>query len=445
MRAATARPPIRTGEIGLLGLGGGLVALALVLLLSARGGAGSSPTAAPLTDPYQATNGDIAFWEQRAHDDPADFTALNHLASAYIQRGRETGDVSAYSSAEAATQASLATLPGDNYTAYATEAYLKNVRHDFAGSLETAKKAMTLDPGNPYAPMVIGDDELALGQYDAAFDGYQKLVAQAPDYSTFARLAQAYEIRGDLPNAEGAWKNAVELDPGTNAEGSAWVRTQYGNFLFNQGRANDAETQYEGALAAFPGYIHALAGQANVAAANGDYARAIALDTDVTNRVPLPQYVAALGDIYATAGQQDKAQKQYDLIGAIEQLYQANGINTDLLMSLFFADHNTNIDQAVQQAMGALQVQPDSIYSADAAGWALYKAGRFSDALPYAQRALAQGTQDASIHYHAGMIDKALGNTAAARDELSRALAINPHFSPLLAPIAQQALEELGG
>lgn len=447
MRAATAKPAMSAAGIGLLALGGGLVMLALILLPLARGGGGSNPTAAgaPSVDPHRTTNANIAFWEQRVTADPADFGAYNRLAMGYIQRGRETGDVANYTSAEAAVRASLAELPGDNYTAYALEAYLQNVRHDFAGSIETARKASLLDPADTYAPMVIGDNLAALGHYNRAFDAFNELVNDAPNLSTFSRLAQVHEIRGDLKNADGAWKNAIALDAGGNPESTAWAHTQYGNFLYNQGHTDDAGTQYGAALAAFPGYIHALAGQANVAAAEGDHGRAIDLYTQVTNRQPLPQYVAVLGDIYAAAGKQAEADRQYALIGAIEQLYQANGINVDLQMSLFFADHDRQIDEAVRQAMGALQAQPDSIYTADAAGWALYKAGRFEEALTYSQRALSQGAQDANVYYHAGMVHKALGNSAAAREELAHALAINPHFSPLQAPIAQQALVELGG
>jgi tetratricopeptide (TPR) repeat protein len=114
-------------------------------------------------------------------------------------------------------------------------------------------------------------------------------------------------------------------------------------------------------------------------------------------------------------------------------------------MSLFFADHDTSISSAVRQALAVRQAQPGSIYTADAVAWALYKAGQFDQALPYANAALTMGTQDASLFYHAGMIQKALGNNSAAQDDLHKAIGINPHFSPVQAPIAQQALSELAG
>jgi Tfp pilus assembly protein PilF len=42
--------------------------------------------------------------------------------------------------------------------------------------------------------------------------------------------------------------------------------------------------------------------------------------------------------------------------------------------------------------------------------------------------------------YHAGMAARAAGERGAARSYLERALALNPHFSPLYAPRARRAL-----
>ena len=86
-----------------------------------------------------------------------------------------------------------------------------------------------------------------------------------------------------------------------------------------------------------------------------------------------------------------------------------------------------------------------NIDAADALGWALHAAGRDAEALGYAQRATALGTRSASFLYHRGMIEQALGMAPQARATLSSALTTNPHFSPLFAPRAQQALTALGG
>jgi len=57
--------------------------------------------------------------------------------------------------------------------------------------------------------------------------------------------------------------------------------------------------------------------------------------------------------------------------------------------------------------------------------------------------ALAQGTQDAMLFYHAGMIARATNDPAAARDYLQRALAIAPRFDPVAPAIARAVLDSL--
>ena len=56
--------------------------------------------------------------------------------------------------------------------------------------------------------------------------------------------------------------------------------------------------------------------------------------------------------------------------------------------------------------------------------------------------ALAFGTKDAKLMYHAGMIAAALGDTSRARTQLTAALALDPTFDPLQ---AQRARETLAG
>jgi hypothetical protein len=59
--------------------------------------------------------------------------------------------------------------------------------------------------------------------------------------------------------------------------------------------------------------------------------------------------------------------------------------------------------------------------------------------------ALRLGTRDARLFYHAGMIERALGNTAAAAAYLRQALATNPRFHPRHADDARRALRALDG
>ena len=55
----------------------------------------------------------------------------------------------------------------------------------------------------------------------------------------------------------------------------------------------------------------------------------------------------------------------------------------------------------------------------------------------------ARSTRDPRLLFHAGMTDKALGDTDRARGYLGQALALNPRFHPLQADVASRALAEL--
>ena len=420
-----------------------LAALALALFIVGCGGSqGTTGNAGAPADPTATTSGVIRFWEDRVKRDRLDFVAYNKLAAAYIQRARETGDVSDYSRAQAALEASLNSLPENNYTAVVLLAAVHVVKHEFEDAMALAEEAISLKPGDLYGYAVLGDAQLALGRYDEAYETYLKVVAESPGLSSFSRLAHLLQLRGDLDSAELAWQNAISTDGRRRPENTAWARVQMGHFYFNTGDLDSAEARYESALEAFPDYVHALAGLAKVRAARSDYDEAISLYSQVVARYPIPEYVIALGDVYHAAGRETEAVKQYDLVSAIDRLYKANGVNTDLQMALFFADHDLSLGEALRQARAEYE-RRGSIQAADVLAWALYKSGRYQEAQTYSREALRLGSQDALMLFHAGMIEERLGDYEGARDYLERAVAINPRFSVLYSETAADTLREL--
>jgi len=149
--------------------------------------------------------------------------------------------------------------------------------------------------------------------------------------------------------------------------------------------------------------------------------------------------VAQLGDLYRANGQQAKAHKQYALIGVIERLLVANGVKTDLETALFDADHGIRLPAALALARAARAERP-SIDGDDVLAWALYRNGRCGEARGHSKQALRLGTRDALKLFHRGMIERCLGDREASRNTLRQALALNPHFSILWAPVARKAL-----
>jgi tetratricopeptide (TPR) repeat protein len=100
------------------------------------------------------------------------------------------------------------------------------------------------------------------------------------------------------------------------------------------------------------------------------------------------------------------------------------------------------LEKALQLALAELRTRKD-IYGYDAAAWAHFKNGNLEEAQIFIEQAMALGTRDAQLYFHAGMIALELGQKDQAREYLEEALAINPHFSILHAEKARRALEIL--
>jgi tetratricopeptide (TPR) repeat protein len=199
---------------------------------------------------------------------------------------------------------------------------------------------------------------------------------------------------------------------------------------------------YDLATKTLPNYPPALAGQARIAAARGELEQAAALYKQAFDRMPLGEYAILLGDVYTEMGEKKEAAEQYDLVRAIDKLERANGVNTDLEIGFFYADHNLELQTSLEKARAAYKARP-SIDAADTLAWTLYKTENYREAQPYASEALKLGTRDPLKLFHAGMISKALGQKEQAQEYLQQAVDLNPHFSLLYSDDAAAELKAL--
>jgi tetratricopeptide (TPR) repeat protein len=162
----------------------------------------------------------------------------------------------------------------------------------------------------------------------------------------------------------------------------------------------------------------------------------------VTRILPDPNYVAALGDLYKLAGREEDAKKQYALVEQIGHLSELNGALYNRQLALFYADHDIKPKEAYELAAKEYEARKD-IYGADAVAWTALKANKTAEAQTAIKDALRLGTNDAKIFYHAGTIERSLGNKIEAAGYLQNALKINPAFDLLQAGKARAALQEL--
>lgn len=435
----------------------GLATLAAVLLftgvLNLRGAIGSDDSSAWETNPGERSGIDqlvgapmrtvtelddqIVSLQDELRANPNASNSATALGHAYLQKARETGDPSYYPKAESLFQRALGQNDAD-FSAATGLGTLALARHQFAQALEWGERAKAINPYSAAAYGVIGDAQIELGRYDEAIATIQQMVDLRPELASFARVSYIRELHGDIPGAIDAMERAAEAGA-ARAENVAWTQTQIGNLYFNSGNLEGAAAAYDRALVTLDGYVYALTGNARIAAARGEIEEAVALYSQAIRTMPLPEFVIALGETYEAAGRIDEARQQYALVEAMIRLYAEAGVETDIELALFEADHGDDPALAVKHAQDGYAARP-SVKSAGVVAWALYKAGKFSEAWAYSQKALALGSQDATTFYHAGMIAAALGMTDRARDLISKSLTVNPYFSPIHAPAAKQYL-----
>jgi tetratricopeptide (TPR) repeat protein len=266
------------------------------------------------------------------------------------------------------------------------------------------------------------------------------MVDLRPGLSSYARVSYARELQGDVAGAVALMTKA--FDDASSPEDRAWVSNQLGDLAFNSGDLTGAERNYRRAVAMDPTFVPAQAGLAKILAARGRTTQAIGAFEAVVRVYPLPEYVIALVDLDTVARRTGEAARQTGLLHVEEQLFRANGVNMDLEVALFDADHGVSLPAGLAAAQ-AEWGRRHSVVVADALAWALYANGRYAEALVASNRALHLGTRNALFLFHRGMIEKALGRTRAARRDLAAALDVNPYLSILWAGPAAQTLTSL--
>jgi tetratricopeptide (TPR) repeat protein len=366
---------------------------------------------------------------------PDDARSVALLGLAYAQRARETGDAAYVSRADRALRRAVKLEPR-NLEALTGLGGVALTRHRFRDALVLARRAVAVAPraAAPYG--VLGDALLELGRYDAAFAAFDRMAALKPNTSSYARVSYARELRGETAAAIDAMDLALDAAAG-RPEAYAWTAVELGKLHWSAGRPARAASFYRLALAARPGFAPALDSLARVEARRGRIVRAVALQRRAVEAVPLPGYVAQLGDLLAATGRKRQAREQYGLVDAIEKLQVANGSSVDLESALYRTDHGIRLAETLELARRAHADRP-SIAGDDVLAWALARNGRCSEARSYSQRSLRLGTRDASLFFHRGMIERCLGRDTGAGRWFRLALETNPHFSLLWSPTARR-------
>ncbi|MBA2705146.1 MAG: tetratricopeptide repeat protein [Blastocatellia bacterium] len=399
-----------------------------------------SPDLSVAKGPSTPADARIQTAQQAIAQSPNKPEGYNLLASAFMQKARETGDFGFNARAEGALVRSLEVDP-ENYDAIKLRAKLLLTYHRFGEALQFARRAQALRPDDHDNYGALTDALVELGDYPAAIEAAQKMVDLRPDSASYARVSYLRSLHGDGEGAIEAMRVAVKAANPNDPEGAAWCRVHLGDELMNTGKRREADQEYDNALYLFPDYPLALAAKARARVAAGDLPQAINFYERAQNRVPLPETAIALGDLYARLRRPDDAKRQYQLVEFVERNSAASGTYSRQL-AMFWADHDEKLDQALAIAQKERSTRED-IYTCDALAWTLFKNNRLDEAQKSMAEALRLGTRDARLYYHAGMISNELGERQNATRYLTLALETNPNFDVLQVELARKSLDAL--
>lgn len=403
--------------------------------------AGSVDTASSLTEIERVISG----LERQVATTPTS-SSLDLLARMQLSRGRITGDASSFARAQNAIEQSLRIAP-KNLEGRTLDAEIRYTNHEFATARVLSAAIVKESPREIAALAVRADAERELGDYRAAANTMRELRRVAPDSpSVIVRDARLEFLTGDAVRAVSLAERAERRAEQSGLLGAtlSFYPSFRGQLALDTGNYRQAVKHFTRARSIASGDRVASAGLARALAASGKHEAAVELLEDLTDRYPDPTALALLGDLRSKLGDQKGAEDAYALVEAVAELASSNQQIYDRDLATFYANHDRSLAKAVRMARAELKVRKD-VYAYDTLAWAEYMTGNYKAAESAIRRALAVGTADARIHFHAGMIFSETANAALAIDHLRTALKISPNFDVFSADVARDELKRLGG
>lgn len=295
------------------------------------------------------------------------------LAELFIQEARVTGEhPHYYPSALTMLEEVLARIPQDNiaalpadrkdflFRALASKASVQLSLHDFSNALETASKAVAINPHNAQIYGALADANVELGMYTKAVEMADKMVSIRPDLRSYSRVSYLREIHGDVSGAMEALDIAVKAGfPGQ--ESTAWARLTLGNLHKTYGDWSNAGLQYRMILAERADYPFAIAALAEVEMHQKNYAEAEKLLKKACGIIPEVSFYEKLAELYQQTGRQSEFDALVPEILNMMQEDMDKGHNMSLELAAFYTDLAPDYAKALHYCLAEYQKRPDNI------------------------------------------------------------------------------------
>jgi cellulose synthase operon protein C len=326
---------------------------------------------------------------------------------------------------------------------YSTDGYLMKAlaemnRQKYSDAQQDLGKAMEIAPKSSAPYVQMGNLYQAQKRYGEAVQYYQQALDEdAASTDALQGMMNVYIAQKQPDQAIASARARIAKSPNT------------GGFYDLLGTALFRKKDYDGAGSAFRKAIEldknnsdALLKLGQVQVALGSVDQALALYRQAIKDHPreLAFYILA-GEMYESQKNWEPAKAMYQKALEIE----ADNPKASNNLAYLILQQGGNVDVALAMAQTARRGMPDSSNAADTLGWAYFQKGVYQSAIDMFQESLRLNeirgaTEDPTIHYHLGLAYEKVNQPVQARQELERALKINPHDND-----ARKALLELRG
>ncbi|MFW6347132.1 MAG: tetratricopeptide repeat protein [Cyclonatronaceae bacterium] len=199
-----------------------------------------------------------------------------------------------------------------------------------------------------------------------------------------------------FPDNESAWRQRMQL---------LLIEDRFDEVL-EVGREADKIIPDDAFVLFFMGNAHLL--QDNYEAAVEVLERA---SSAPANREFRSSVYGTLGDALSSLDRWEDARQAYERALRMHS-------NNDVVLNnyaYYLSQRDDELDQALEMARQALEVEPENAAYLDTYGWIFYKLGDFQKAEEYIKASIETGNASATVYEHLGDVYEALGNTEEAR------------------------------
>jgi tetratricopeptide (TPR) repeat protein len=364
---------------------------------------------------------DIALAQQRVRSETNSYAALETLGWLFVSKARTDFDPGFHKLAEQCALCMEASQPHGAEALLLRGHVLQNL-HRFKEA-EPLAVELTIKRGRAFDYGLLGDVLMEQGRLDGAIAAYQKMADLRPDLQVYTRAAHIRWLKGDLEGAIEMMQMAIQSASQKDAESAAWVFSRMALYRFQAGESQKALDYCDAATVLQSNYPPALLLRGRVLLAEGRALEAVGPLSRAAQLNPLPDYQWTLAEALRTTGRLDEATQ-------LEARLKERGATADpRTFALYLATRGEDSPTAVRLAMEDLNARAD-VFTHDALAWATASSGSWQEADKEMKLALAEGTQDARLFLHAGIICRGVGRLSEADNWFRRARSLEQMLLP---------------